>query len=96
MASVRFIEAINIKTESKSVLGRAVFGAILLGPLGAVVGGLSGTQKKEKPVDGMEIVYWSVEQKRYNTLIFVSERVGLKSFSNLLAKTAEPHKPLHA
>lgn len=32
---------------NKSVMGRAVVGGVLLGPLGAVVGGLSGTGKKD-------------------------------------------------
>jgi len=33
--------------KNKSVIGRAVFGGLLLGPLGALVGGMSGLGEKE-------------------------------------------------
>jgi hypothetical protein len=38
----------EIEEKSKSVLGRAAIGGVLLGPVGALVGGMSGTGKKEK------------------------------------------------
>jgi len=38
----------EIREKGKSVIGRAAIGAVLLGPLGAIVGGISGTGKKEK------------------------------------------------
>jgi len=38
----------EIVEKSKSVLGRAFVGGILLGPVGAIVGGTSGVGKKEK------------------------------------------------
>lgn len=37
----------EIKEKSKSVGGRAVIGGVLLGPVGAIVGGMSGLGKKE-------------------------------------------------
>ena len=39
-----------IRETDKSVLGRAVVGGVLIGPLGAVVGGMSGVGKKKKTV----------------------------------------------
>ena len=36
------------KEKDKSVIGRAIGGGLLLGPLGAVVGGMSGVGKKTK------------------------------------------------
>lgn len=41
----------EIKEADKSVIGRAFVGGVLLGPLGAVVGGMSGIGKKEKSQD---------------------------------------------
>ncbi len=38
----------DIVEKSKSVIGRAVAGGILLGGLGAVIGAVSGTEKKKK------------------------------------------------
>lgn len=38
----------QIAEVDKSVIGRAVVGGVLLGPLGAVVGGVSGVGKKQK------------------------------------------------
>lgn len=38
----------EISEQGKSVLGRAMIGGVLLGPLGAVVGSISGTTKKTK------------------------------------------------
>lgn len=38
----------DIIEKDKSVLGRAALGGLILGPIGAVVGGISGTGKKEK------------------------------------------------
>lgn len=37
----------HISRKNKSVIGRAVVGGLLLGPLGAIVGVMSGLQKKE-------------------------------------------------
>jgi len=38
----------EIKEKGKSVLGRAALGGVLLGPLGAIIGGVSGTGTKKK------------------------------------------------
>lgn len=38
----------EIKEKGKSVLGRAALGGVLLGPFGAVIGGISGTGSKKK------------------------------------------------
>ncbi len=40
----------EIIEKSKSVVGRAVLGGLILGPVGAIVGGTSGVGKKEKKV----------------------------------------------
>lgn len=38
----------EVKEADKSVIGRAVVGGVLLGPLGAIIGGVSGVGKKQK------------------------------------------------
>lgn len=38
----------EIVTKNKSVIGRAAAGGMLFGPVGAIVGGLSGSGQKEK------------------------------------------------
>lgn len=40
----------EIVETDKSVIGRAMVGGVMLGPLGAVVGGMSGVGKKQKTV----------------------------------------------
>lgn len=45
---MKFISHKQLGTEDKSVIGRAVVGGLLLGPLGAVVGGISGVGSKTK------------------------------------------------
>lgn len=41
----------DVESKDKSVVGRGLIGAALLGPLGAVVGGMSGVGQKNKGVD---------------------------------------------
>jgi len=48
IVNVGVVREEEIIEKSKSVLGRAVVGGLVLGPLGAIVGGISGTGKKEK------------------------------------------------
>ena len=51
----------QIKEVDKSVVGRAVVGGVLLGPLGAIVGGTSGVGTKKK-----------VEYKDYFVINYIS------------------------
>lgn len=95
IASVQFTKAASVKETSKSILGRAAVGAVFLGPVGAIVGGLSGTGKNSKPVDAMQIMFWSDDFNRYCTLVIESERSGLESYSACIAKESEKYKVLH-
>lgn len=47
---MKFISHKQLINEDKSVIGRAVVGGLLLGPLGAVVGGISGVGSKTKTI----------------------------------------------
>ena len=43
------VEEELIRKEDKSVIGRALIGGVLFGPVGAIVGGISGTGQKKMP-----------------------------------------------
>lgn len=48
ITSVSVATETEIREKSKNVIGRAAIGTLLLGPLGAVVGGMSGVGSKKK------------------------------------------------
>lgn len=48
IADVVVLQEIENSEQNKSVLGRAVVGGLLLGPVGAVVGGMTGVGTKSK------------------------------------------------
>lgn len=51
----------ELSVKSKSVIGRGVVGGIILGPIGAIVGGMSGIGSKTKTINKPYLVinYWS-------------------------------------
>ena len=71
------------KTE-KSVIGRAVVGGLILGPFGAIVGGMSGFGKKEKSVNIHYLVmnYWDTKAKAAQTLLIRGNKTLIKAFIN--------------
>lgn len=58
----------------KSVIGRAVVGGLILGPLGAIVGGMSGIGSKEKFINKQYFVinFWDIETKSTQTILIGS------------------------
>lgn len=54
--------------KDKSIIGRAIIGGVLLGSLGAVIGGLSGTGHKRVKKYYLIINYWDVNTKRLYSL----------------------------
>ncbi len=58
----------------KSVIGRAVVGGLILGPLGALVGGMSGIGSKEKFINKQYFVinFWDIETKSAQTILIGS------------------------
>ncbi len=67
----------NYKNKDKTVVGRAVGGGLLLGPLGAVVGGMSGIGTKSKKLDQetdyLAINYWDQSTKSNEALLFAGK-----------------------
>ncbi|WP_201723593.1 zinc ribbon domain-containing protein [Spirosoma sp. 209] len=66
----------------KSVIGRAVVGGLILGPLGAVVGGMSGIGSKQKVQDKSYLVlnYWDTKTKTPQTLLINGSKAGIQLF----------------
>lgn len=71
----------TIDIEERSVIGRAVLGGLLLGPLGAVVGGVSGL--KDKVVKDNDMLLLKVNEGELQTCVLLTIKKG---------KTAEVQK----
>ena len=63
--------------RNKDVIGPAVLGGLMLGPLGAIVGGMSSMGAKEK-VSYLAINYWDIEEKEAYTLLFSGLKESIK------------------
>jgi len=68
---MKFVSQKQLAEVDKSVLGRAVVGGLLLGPLGAVVGGLSGVGTKKKNIGDYYLVinYYDVYEHNIQSLL---------------------------
>lgn len=95
IAAVTFLEATKQKEKKKSVLGRALIGGVLLGPLGAVVGGISGTGSDIRSFDGMSITFWSLAQNQYMNLVIDSKSRDVKRFVDSICEFTQPYQTLH-
>jgi hypothetical protein len=83
-------QIISIKTASKgeivsankSVIGRAIAGGLILGPLGAIIGGMSGVGLKEKFIDKHYLIinYWDVDTKSAQTLLISGADTQINPF----------------
>lgn len=82
----------EITEKNKSVVGRAVVGNLVLGPLGAVVGGVSGVGKKEKKKLKAYFVinYKSSQDDEVKVLSFLvtGNTIGLPKFEKELKEKA--------
>ncbi len=68
--------------KDKSVIGRAVVGGLILGPLGAIVGGMSGIGNKDKFVNKHYLIinYWDIESKTAQSLLISGDRLIIQAF----------------
>lgn len=83
-------QIINIQTASKSelakinksVIGRAVVGNLIFGPLGAIIGGMSGIGTKDKYLDNqyMIINYWDTKSMIAQTILISGDRETINRF----------------
>ena len=69
--------------QDKSVIGRAVVGGVLLGPVGAIVGGMSGIGTKNK---SKREFYFSVKTKNNQDLLFKLNDAGISITARSIQK----------
>lgn len=85
------------KEKEKSVVGRAVIGGVLLGPLGAIVGGMTGigtkTKSKTKSKNYIIINYKSIENElKILSFEIVGASLHWTSFVEELSKIILPNQ----
>ena len=87
LISLKFVPEEKITQENKSVIGRAVVGGLLLGPLAAVVGGMSGIGKKTKKLGSFLLVinFWDVYTRKIQTLLICCKKEDI-DFLRLVEK----------
>ena len=88
ITDVRDITETEIKEAEKSVIGRAAVGTLLLGPLGGIIGGMSGVGKKEKKALHHFVIVTYISNGDEKQLIFeiVGASIGWKEFVAELPK----------
>ena len=96
---VRDVNETQIFEANKSVLGRSVVGGLLLGPLGSIVGGMSGLNgRKSKKVQKhfVMITYETTAQEEKQIVLeIVGASIGWQKFVNELPKDSNsPFAPV--
>lgn len=66
----------ELSQVNKSVVGRAVLGGVILGPLGAIIGGMSGIGSKSRLVvhQYLAINYWDTSTRRPQTILLTCDK----------------------
>lgn len=81
--SVEEIKGSELK--NKSSIGRAVVGGIVLGSLGAIIGGMSGIGTKNMKIFYLVINYWDINNRQQNS-ISIACKTSSRRFINRLNK----------
>lgn len=94
VTDVRDMTDVQIQEVEKSVIGRAVVGGLLMGPLGSIIGGMSGLSGKKKVKSKHHFViitYKSDGIERQIVLEIVGASMGWPEFVSELPK--DPNSP---
>lgn len=78
ITNISVVSETEIKEVDKSVIGRAIIGGVLLGPLGAIIGGISGTgtKKSSMPKKKYLIINYKQSSDPSNISVVSFEIVG--------------------
>jgi len=78
----------------KSVIGRAVIGGLILGPLGAVIGGISGVGSKNKHIKKHYVIinFWELKTKSAQTILISGDKTLIKVFRERRQKEIKLNK----
>lgn len=95
LIDMKFTTHKQLVTEEKSVIGRAVVGGLLLGPLAAVVGGISGIGSKTKTLGNYLLIvnFWDVYTHSIQSLIFCTENESLGFIDRVNMEKQKQNKP---
>ena len=70
LTAAEAMTATDLLTKDKSVIGRAIVGGLLLGPIGAIVGGMSGASKEKMKGNFLILNYIPSNSDETKVLIF--------------------------
>ncbi len=71
--NIQCVPRASIFEADKSVIKRAAVGSILLGPLGAIIGGMSGIGSKKQYISLVVVNYWDVLENSVHTLLLSTD-----------------------
>lgn len=97
--SIDFADTSRLLSEDKSVIGRAVVGGLLMGPMAAIIGGMSGIGQKTHLVNSGYLVvnYWDRFTKTAQTILIRGHEIdAIRAFVGRLnterSKTQTPEQ----
>ena len=92
---MKFLRHTQLTTENKSVIGRAVVGGLLLGPLAAVVGGMSGIGTKVKSLGEylFAINFWDIYTHQVQTILICTNVEGVRFIERVESEKAKNNVP---
>jgi hypothetical protein len=91
LINISEISEAELIQHNKSVVGRAAVGALLCGPFGAVVGGLSGLNNTKYTNKNILIIsFWSIETRSQKSIFVRSEESLIPFVKNTKTKLGLP------
>lgn len=70
LTAAEFLTKTDLLKKDKTVIGRGIVGGLVLGPLGAIVGGMSGIGQKHNKGNYLVLNYRSSDNEEIKVIIF--------------------------